>query len=485
MRALIYTRVSSSEQVKGYSLEGQEKDCRAFALNNGYEVDRVFVEKGESAKTQNRTELQKLIKYAIEHKKNLTCLIIWKLDRFARNLEDQIELIKSFSKINIRVLSVTDNNEDNSVGRLMRNVAGSFAQYANELRAERTLNGMRQAIKHGRWCWRAPIGYKQARDATGKPLLVPTDESVFIIEAFSIFEKGIRSQVELLQILKKNGFKRINKTLLNKVLRNPLYAGLIKVKWFPDYIQAIHEALISKETFFTVQQILDGKRPSIVPKVRNHPDFPLRNFVRCPRCGLKLTAGWSTGRKQKRYPYYHCRTGKCSINLKKLDLENRFYEHLKSFEPTEDTLKMFEAIILDYWKTRQAESIKNEFRLEQELKELKAMKGRIDELMIKGVFDEATYKEKVEEINAGILTKTVQWNDAKIELADAEACVNYCLQFIRNIASLWANGDLNLKQRFQALIFPNTLTYNEDGTFGTTETTLIFKQLQGQKSRSI
>ncbi|GAH91798.1 unnamed protein product, partial [marine sediment metagenome] len=87
---------------KGYSLEAQRKECIKFALNNEYEVDRVFIERGESAKTQDRTQLAKMIRYSVINKKKLSVLIIWKYDRLARNLGDQTELVKNFSLLNIR-----------------------------------------------------------------------------------------------------------------------------------------------------------------------------------------------------------------------------------------------------------------------------------------------------------------------------------------------------------------------------------------------
>lgn len=88
---------------------------------------------------------------------------------------------------------------------------------------------MREAISEGRWCWRAPIGLKQSKDVDDKPLLVPSEESRFIIEAFNLFVSGLYTQVGIVQILKKKGFKRVTKGLLNRVLHNPLYCGLIKV----------------------------------------------------------------------------------------------------------------------------------------------------------------------------------------------------------------------------------------------------------------
>ena len=124
--------------------------------------------------------------------------------------------------------------------------------------------------------------------------------------------------------------------------------------------------------------------------------------------------------------------------------------------------------------------IKNEYRIEQDLKSLTERKNRIDELMIKGIFDEETYKQKSEESRNEILVKQVELNETKIDLNDIEGCLNYCKYFLSNLAKLWANADVNLKQRFQTLLFPDKI-YFENGTFRTTEIALIFKQLQ-QKS---
>ena len=480
MKAIIYCRVSTKEQSEqGFSLKNQEKECCRFAETNNYEVDRVFIEKGESAKTQNRTELQNLIKYAVENKKSITSLIIWKYDRLARNLSDQIELFKNFSSLNIRVLSATENNEENASGKLMRNIFGSFAQYENDLKSERTIGGMKRAVEEGRWAWRAPIGYKQTRDSLSKPFLVPTDESKFIVEAFELAEKGLYKQTEIVDKLRARGFKRVTKNSLNRILRNGVYAGLIKVPWFPDFKDAIHKPLISKDTYFKVQLILDGKKPTITPRKRNHPDFPLRNFIRCPDCDTKLTGGWSTGRKGVKYGYYRCRTKGCSLNIRKRDLEISFYEYLKSVQPRQDVLDLFEQIILDVWKNRQAVQIQEGRRHDKELKSSKEKLDRIEELMIQGVFDKETYKRKSEEIKGEMLTTQVSLNDAKTEIDDIEGCLLYCKHFLSNLANKWKASDHNLKQRFQILVFPEKIYY-DDKTFRTTATALIFKHLRSK-----
>lgn len=86
--AVIYCRVSTDEQVDGYSLTSQEEICRAFAERNGYEVGDVFIEKGESAKTADRTQLQLMLKHIIRLGKKVNALIIYKVDRLVRDSDD-------------------------------------------------------------------------------------------------------------------------------------------------------------------------------------------------------------------------------------------------------------------------------------------------------------------------------------------------------------------------------------------------------------
>lgn len=477
MLAIIYCRVSTTDQAEhGYSLGMQEKECHRFALNNGYEVDRTFIERGESAKTQDRTELQKLIKYAVTNKKKISALVIWKYDRLTRSLADLMGLDKNFNSLGIKILSVTENNEDNSIGRLTRNMAGVIAQYENDIKSERTIGGMKQAVQHGRWCWLAPLGYKYSKDSLNKSILIPTEESIFVVEAFELAKAGLYKHTEIVERLKKKGLK-ITGGHLKRILKNPLYAGLIKVKWFPGYIDAIHKSIISKDKFLEVQYLLDGKKPTITPKVRNHPDFPLRNFIRCPKCQQKLTGSYSTGRKNKKYPYYHCRTKGCSLNIKKQEFETKFYEFLKSIQPDEKIWNLFEVIITDVWKNKQTEKNKEESRLKRELKELNEKKDRVNELVIKGTFDEDTYKQKSEAIKEEILVKQIELGELTTDINDVDRCIYYCKFFMLNVAKLWDEGDINLKQRFQTLIFPKEIYYKKE-TFGTTATALIFKQLE-------
>src|SRR5947207_2139697 len=92
MRAVIYCRVSSKDQVDNLSLPTQEKACAEYCQRQGWEVNRVFVERGESAKTANRTELKNLLEYCRTKKGLVGCVVVYSLSRFARAQFDHVVL---------------------------------------------------------------------------------------------------------------------------------------------------------------------------------------------------------------------------------------------------------------------------------------------------------------------------------------------------------------------------------------------------------
>ena len=158
MKSVIYCRVSTEDQAeRGYSLDAQEKDCRKFSINLGYEVDKTFIERGESAKTQNRTQLIKLLDHLYRNKGKIQAVIVWKIDRLTRSTADYHALIATFAKLDIKLLSVTENNEETPTGEFLRSMFAALAQLDNTQKSERTKRVMMEAVKSGRWCWRAPV----------------------------------------------------------------------------------------------------------------------------------------------------------------------------------------------------------------------------------------------------------------------------------------------------------------------------------------
>ena len=88
MTAVIYARYSSDNQ-REESIEGQIRECTAYAEKNDITIVKHYIDRAISAKTDNRPQFQQMIKDS--DKKLFDIVLVWKLDRFARNRYDSAQ----------------------------------------------------------------------------------------------------------------------------------------------------------------------------------------------------------------------------------------------------------------------------------------------------------------------------------------------------------------------------------------------------------
>lgn len=146
--------------------------------------------------------------------------------------------------------------------------------------------------------------------------------------------------------------QRLSSQAIGMLLRNQLYAGIIDA---PEYgvrrKRGDFEPIITEDLFQRAQAVLSGRIPSSAPRLQAHPDFPLRNFVRCASCNRGLTGSWSKGRSAY-YAYYHCRPGCRGVNVTKARLETAFTEELARLRPTAVYMRALKEEVLQLWKAR-------------------------------------------------------------------------------------------------------------------------------------
>src|SRR5262249_34568864 len=147
-------------QLEGTSLSSQESACREFARVHKYVVSKVFVEQGESAKFADRPELLALLDYCRDRQNGVTTLLVWKVDRFARNVADHFNIKATLLKYGCHVVSVTEPIDGNPEGKLMETILAGFAQFDNDIRALRSVQGMRRKLQEGLFPWKPPVGYR-------------------------------------------------------------------------------------------------------------------------------------------------------------------------------------------------------------------------------------------------------------------------------------------------------------------------------------
>lgn len=141
--AVIYVRVSDPRQAENLSLATQLRTCEEYCHGQGLEIVERFREQGESAKTADRTELQRLLQYCRTHKGKVQFVVVFNLTRFARETYDHFALRAHLKSLGISLRSATEPIDDTATGKLMEGVLAVFAQFDNDCRSDRTRAGMR------------------------------------------------------------------------------------------------------------------------------------------------------------------------------------------------------------------------------------------------------------------------------------------------------------------------------------------------------
>ncbi len=485
--AVIYCRVSTKEQAQNLSLAVQERECRSYCQRQGFHVDKVFVEEGESAKTVNRREFQKMLLYCGENKKKIGYVVVYALSRFSRHTTDHHQVRALLSGFGVRLRSATEPIDESSSGQFIETMISAVAQFDNDQRSERTVAGMKAATEAGRWMFQAPIGYRMVTTSGHSCLEHDPGRAPLIRKSFELFASGRYEQEQVLRKVTAEGLttrrgKRLSVQTFSRMLRKPIYAGRITVpRWGIDQLGDF-PPIVTQDVFFRVQEILAGRRVPTVLYDKQNPDFPLRRFVRCARCDKPLTGSFSKGRSQ-RYPYYKCPRSQCRLNVSKTRIENQFIDLMKMLQPKPKYLRLFEAIVLDVWKQERAQTHTTKEGLTKRLDQIRERSNKLTEAFVYNQsIDRETYQTQLARLREEQLLIEMELNETRVEELDVESAVNFALFAIGDASRFWIEASLDQKQRFQQSLFPEGLAF--DGKeFGTARTCLAFSYLRQISSR--
>ena len=472
-RAVIYCRVSTDEQFKkGYSIPSQRKECVDFTVKSGYEIDKIFIEEGESACNLNRTQLKEMFVYCEENKNKIDALVFWKWDRLSRGEQsDYYHLNQFFNKNKIKPLSATENNDDTPEAEFYRWINQGTSRYEWRKIGERTRLGLKGALDKGRWLSLAPFGYINDREMSLRP---HPENAKYVKKAFELFSTGLYSQADLIEELRKFGMKKCDKNKIFRMLRHKAYIGLIENKYFDEPIRGIFEPLVDEETFYRVQAILEGRKPVITSYKIDNEEFPLRRYVRCPNCNHPLTASYSKGRSKK-YAYYHCHQSDCNIHyrIRKEKLEEDYAKHLEIIKPKVEILKLFRAILQDVYKKSIKEKTELKRKLEKDMEKLLEDKKKLILKYNDDKIEEEDYKFLKEDINASVTAIKTDLAGLDIPQHNIKQYLDSCCFLLTNLKDLWCNSEFEFKKRLQQIIYPNGVQY-VSGEFRTNKKSVIF-----------
>ena len=317
--AVIYLRVSSKEQAEkggqaeGFSLPAQREGCKRKAASLSAVVVEEFVERGESAKTADRPELQRMLAFIAEHP--VKYVIVHKVDRLARNRADDVAITLAIRQTGAELVSVSENIDQTPQGLLMHGIMSSIAEFYSRNLANEVIKGTVQKAKNGGTPGRAPTGYVNVRQTANgrevRTVVVDPERGPLMTWAFDAYRTGEWTIRRLLAELTARGLttaptsrgpgKPLGVSHLHTLLRNPYYMGVVSYRGviYPGK----HEPLTTPETWHEVQALLTAKHLT-GEKDREHPHY-LKGSIYCGQCGSRLIVCHAKGRGGT-YPYFIC-----------------------------------------------------------------------------------------------------------------------------------------------------------------------------------
>ena len=307
MNGVIYARYSSDNQ-REESIEGQLRECQEYADKQGITIFGTYVDRAYSAKTDNRPEFQRMIKDSAKHLFDV--VIVWKLDRFARNRYDSAHYKNTLRKNGVRLLSAKEQISDGPEGIILESMLEGFAEYYSAELAVKVIRGMTENALKCKYNG-GTITYGYTVDAEQcyqvDPLTAP-----IVVDVFKKYAEGytIQEIVDYLKEMKVSSARkgRITFNTVTHMLHNRKYIGEYKYRDVikPNGIPAI----VPKELFDKVQERLEKNRRAPA-RHKAEDDYLLTTKLHCGKCGAFMVGESGTSQMKIVYHYYKC------VNAKK------------------------------------------------------------------------------------------------------------------------------------------------------------------------
>ena len=342
IKVYIYTRVSTSMQIDGYSLDAQKSRMKAFCEYNDYEIAGEYEDAGKSGKSiEGRAAFNRMLEDVKSGKDEVSFVLVFKLSRFGRNAADVLATLQIMQDFGVNLICVEDGiDSSKEAGKLMISVLSAVAEIERENIRIQTMEGSMQKAREGKWNGGfAPYGYKLV---DGK--LEINEEEAEAIRI--IFEQYVNTDIGangLAKYLENHGIRKIARqtcknplfdaALIRRIIKNPVYCGKIaygrrkteKIHGTrndyhlveqDDYllVDGLHEAIVSEDVWNVAQEKIEryAKKYEHVNKQKNEKVHMLSGIIKCPICGSGMYGNKSIkhrkdGTRYRDFFYYGCK----------------------------------------------------------------------------------------------------------------------------------------------------------------------------------
>ena len=457
---VIYTRVSHSSQEDNTSLESQKKYCDNFAHQKGLNIVAYFGGTHESAKTDDRKEFKRMLKF-IKQSKTISHIIVYSYERFSRSgvggAKIADDLLRDYGVVTLAVTQELD--PTTSSGSFQQKILFLFGQMDNEMRRDKTITGMSELLLKGYTPHHPPRGFinLQKGKAVNQNIVV-NQEGKLIKKAFLWKAKGQLSNMDIIRKLKPLGLN-LDRRRLQEIFANPYYCGLIVHSLIPNQvIQGKHEQLISPALFLKVNQIIAKKRNHPQTHKATDKNLPLKKFMICGDCNTPMT-GYLV--KAKGLYYYKCRTAGCRHNISAKKVHQDFANIMTLFQIDKPDIPLFEKALIIYFDVFFEEQKDNKQLIESNINSLRSKIEQMEERFATGAIDHTIFNKFHKKYTAELTTLEAENQKYLVGSSNLKKCIKRALQLCLNPKLLWESDDFHSKLKLQKMLFPDGISISK------------------------
>lgn len=323
MNVVFYGRYSDSGQSE-QSIEGQRRVCYEFAERNGYRIIAEYIDRATTGtEAENRPEFQRMI--ADSAKRQFQGILVYQLDRFARNRYDSATYKTRLKKNGVKVLSARENITDDASGVLMESVLEGMAEYFSAELSQKVKRGMTLTAEKCEFTGSGvPLGYR----IIDKKFTVDEEQAPIVKRIFEMYLSG-KTMAEIIRYLNENGVKTsygnpYNRSSIRRILTNRKYLGIYIYRDIE--IKGGIPQIIDEVTFGQTQTLLgkNKKAPARAKATEEH--YLLTTKLFCGHCECAMTGMSGKSKSGKIHQYYSCVTQRRHGGCKKKHVQKAYIE---------------------------------------------------------------------------------------------------------------------------------------------------------------
>jgi DNA invertase Pin-like site-specific DNA recombinase len=303
MKAVIYARYSSDSQ-REESIDGQLRECKEYADRQNLIIVGTYIDRALSAKSDNRPEFQKMV--SDSSKRQFEVVLVWKLDRFARNRVDSATYRAILRRNGVKVVSAKENISEGPEGIILEAILEGMAEYysaelAVKIKRGQTENALKCRYNGGF----VPFGYRVNENKLfeADPVTAP-----IVREMFERYADG-QTVAEISAALNGRGvftnipYKYTNKSSMHNLLKNRRYTG--EYRHGEHVVPGGMPVVVPQELFDRVQARM-SKNKHAPASAKAADEFLLTTKLFCGKCSVFMVGTSGTSKTGRVYHYYKC-----------------------------------------------------------------------------------------------------------------------------------------------------------------------------------